>query len=383
MKRIKLKKYITKKYFVWIFLAGLLLVTSSMFMYKLFFINSDEKQFTLSSKKAAGIKKYMHINHDNAWCKRQQKYLDGGTIESITFVSRCDESASHEKTIMRNGILIQYDNAPATVLICHGFKTSKDDLGFLRLLFSGYNIVTFDFRAHGEDVEGQCCTFGKSEKYDVIAAAEYIRSHSRLKEKPLFVYGFSMGAVASIMAQAERPDLFDAAIWDCPFDSTEALISRSIEKMKFFLFGYDFSFPGRAFLKRYAYHPYVQNFFKAALKTLASMDATQVNTRIEPISPSNAVKKITIPSFFIACHNDDKAPPSAVLDIYKNSASKFKRCWISKGRKHYDAVFSNTEAYLYKVKSFFKKCLDGDLKNKKSAKVHEDEWVYKVQYHLS
>ena len=97
--------------------------------------------------------------------------------------------------------------------------------------------MTFDFRAHGEHCDGQRCTFGRDEHLDVITAAHFLKNHPHLKNKPVIVYGFSMGAVAAIEAQAKDNSLFSAMILDCPFDSSENIIKRSLESMQFTFFG--------------------------------------------------------------------------------------------------------------------------------------------------
>ena len=146
---------------------------------------------------------------------KSSKYLPGTIEEKVIFYSR--ENVTSDKKIARKGILFKRPNAKATVLICHGFMCDKFDISFLHLMFQDYNSMTFDFRAHGEDIENQACTFGRDEAYDVIAAANFIKNHQELKNKPLYVYAFSMGAAASIIAQAQDKKLFNAMILDCPF----------------------------------------------------------------------------------------------------------------------------------------------------------------------
>jgi len=239
--------------------------------------------------------------------------------------------------------------------------------------------MTFDFRAHGENPDGQCCTFGQDEKNDVIGAVEHIKQHKELADKPIIVYGFSMGAVASIMAQRERPDLFSGAIWDCPFDSSNDLIIRALDKAKVSIFGFEFNVPGILMIKRYVYHPYIQYLMKLLLKLfVTNFDATQISTFIKPISPKEAIKDIKIPLFLIACHNDDKAPPAAVTEIYNNASSPFKRLWISMGRRHFDAFFINPEKYIYKMKHFIDMVIDQSFISKKNEKVKEDPWLFQM-----
>ena len=268
--------------------------------------------------------------------QKDRKLFNDVVEEQVTFYAK--ESVSSDAKIPRKAVIIKRPKAKATVLICHGFMCDKYDVSFLHMLFGDYNSVAFDFRAHGEDKEGQSCTLGRDESYDVIAAAEFIKQHPDLKDTPLIVYGFSMGAVAAILAQA-RENLFDAMILDCPFDSSDKLLDRGIKQLKLNVFGYEMQMPGSGFLKSYAYSPYVQSLLKAILKTFTNFGTTDISINFAPIYPEEAIKYVDIPCFFIACVNDTKAPEEAVLSVY-NGAKGCKRCWIDPdGRKHYDTIF--------------------------------------------
>lgn len=301
--------------------------------------------------------------------QKQKKYFGTAQEEAVTFYVQ--QNAHTNNTIARNGVLVRKPDARATVLICHGFMCDKDDIRFLRSIFADYNTLTFDFRAHGENIEGQCCTFGRDEAYDVIGAVKFIKSQPDLKDKPVIAYGFSMGAAASIIAQSMDNSLFTAAIWDCPFDSTENIIGRGIENLKITMFGHDFAIPCRSFLHKYAYNPYVQSLLKVALKAVAKMDATQVNTCIAPVNPAQAIKHVAIPCLIIGCRNDEKAPIEAVRSVYDGAAG-YKRLWVTNGRRHFDSFFYNPEKYVYKVKQFIEKVLDDTLAHTQQQKITED-----------
>ncbi len=298
------------------------------------------------------------------------KYLNGGTeVQAVIYAK---ESLESDKTIARKCLLIKRPQAKATVLICHGFSLDKFLVSFLHMMFKDYNSMTFDFRAHGEDYEDQVCTFGRDESYDVVAAVHFIKNDPDLKDLPLFVYGFSMGAAAAIIAQAREQNLFTGMVLDCPFDSTDKLIERGIDQLKINVFGYEMQFPGSSLLKTYAYNPYVQGLIKAILRTFTTLDHADINTCICPVYPEEAIKYVTIPCFFIGCVNDDKAPEDAVMAVY-NGAQGFKRCWIDvEGKRHYDTIFRQMHRYFYKVDRFIKKVLDGSYQKKVQAKVRKD-----------
>lgn len=275
--------------------------------------------------------------------------------------------------LKRKGILTRYENAKATIILCHGFTSDKFDMGVLRHLFPKgmYNTLTFDFRAHGEDAHQQLCTFGKNEVHDVAAAVHFVKNHQLLKDKPIFAYGFSMGAVSAIESQARYQNFFDAMILDCPFGSSETVIKNGLSKMKVNLFGYEFKIPGISFLERYAFNRYVQSFIKYALRIMSHSDSKHINTEIYPLYPAESVKKITVPCFFIHCKHDDKIPTDDIRKMYEN-ASGFKRLWITNGRKHYDSLFYNPERYRKRIRKFLKSVLDKSYIDQPSSLIWED-----------
>jgi pimeloyl-ACP methyl ester carboxylesterase len=296
-----------------------------------------------------------------------------GTLERISFHSA--KNAESTETILRDGFLLKRKEARAVVFILNGFMCTKFESSFLRaLLFPEYHVVTFDFRAHGKNIdECQYCTFGRDEANDVIAAVNYIKSRDDLKDLPRIAYGFSMGAVAAIEAQALHPDLFDMMILDCPYDRSKNVIKKGLENMQFNFWGYSFALPGRSFLEKYAFHPYIQAFLKTLLKTVANMDATAINTYIYPVHPVNSIKKITVPCFFIHCNNDEKVPVEAAQNLFRNAAG-FKRLWRTAGRGHFDSFFVSPEIYGHRVREFMEMILDKTYLTKKQEKVIEDKY---------
>lgn len=276
-----------------------------------------------------------------------EQSLPAGT-ELVSFpVRKCHQS---QDTIVRSGILSLKKDAIATVLICHGFMCDKFDVSFLRTLFPKCNVLTFDFRAHGQGHENQYCTLGKEEALDIMGAVQYLRSRTEIQGMPLIAYGFSMGAASLIEAQSQA-QLFQGLILDCPFDSSDALLRRGLEHLKLSFFGYEFSIPGKSLLEQCAYHPYVQSFVKQVLKAVSKFNATQVATNFTPVHPVESVEKISAPCFFITCKNDEKVPMEAVMAVYAG-AQGYKRLWITNGRRHFDSFFYNPEAYTGKVHAF-------------------------------
>lgn len=293
------------------------------------------------------------------------------TIEHVTL--QVPESADRKHYIERKGILTHYTTAQATIVLCHGFMCDKYDTGILRQLFPKgvYNVFTFDFRAHGEASHNQWCTFGKNESQEVITAGMFVKNHPMLKDKPVFAYGFSMGAVAAIEAQAQYPNLFDAMILDCPFSSSENIIKKGLENAKIRFLGYEFGLPGKKLLQEYAFNPYIQTLVKYTLKCIANFDSKNINTVIYPLYPVETIKKVNVPCFFIHCRHDEKISTDDAKAIYQN-AQGYKILWITNGRRHYDSLFYNPEKYRLQVRQFLQKVLDGSYLQQTKEYIWED-----------
>ncbi|MCL4380361.1 alpha/beta hydrolase [Candidatus Dependentiae bacterium] len=276
------------------------------------------------------------------------------------FAQRCPHSREY---IRRHGILVLRPRAKATILVMHGYTCDKVDVGFMRLIFPEYNLLLFDFRAHGEDIEGQCSTMGRDEIYDIFAAIDYLRSHPSTKDLPIIGWGFSMGASTAIVAQATDPTLFKALILDCPFDSSLNLIKRGMDKLRTIripLLGYEVEIPGRHLLEQYAFHEYVQPVVLFFLRLFARMDATRVSTVPKAITPQESIKKVTIPCYFVTCVADDRVPFDAVYADYMNAAG-IKRLWLTKGKRHFGSIFHNPELYKEVLNQFISDVLTGDI----------------------
>ena len=91
-----------------------------------------------------------------------------------------------------------------TVIVCHGLASSKSNQLILgrRLVPGGFNVLAFDFRAHGES-GGQLTSFGATEKRDVLAAVRWVREAHPQQSQKVFGVGASMGGAALIAAAAD------------------------------------------------------------------------------------------------------------------------------------------------------------------------------------
>ncbi len=92
---------------------------------------------------------------------------------------------------------------PIVFIVMHGYTSCKADPRLLEVIRGlatrGYTVVAFDFRGHGES--GGTTTIGPLEaRYDVPTVISFVEE--RFPNNDIVLLGYSMGAVAGIMAGA-------------------------------------------------------------------------------------------------------------------------------------------------------------------------------------
>ena len=121
-----------------------------------------------------------------------------------------------------------------TVLVCHGFGGDKAiALPIARdLVAGGFNVMVFDFRAHGES-GGYLSTFGNVERRDVLGAVRWLKSQHPAQARRILGLGIDMGAAALIAAASEpSPDgqAIEAIAAVDPFDDLNEWLGSLAEE---------------------------------------------------------------------------------------------------------------------------------------------------------
>jgi pimeloyl-ACP methyl ester carboxylesterase len=125
------------------------------------------------------------------------------------------------------GVWIPASSSDKAVIILHGHGGSYD-LDVYRapaLNKAGFNVLLFDFRAHGRS-EGKHMTFGYEERRDVLGAIEFLHKRNM---KHIGLLGFSYGGIVSMLV---TPDCHavEAVITDGgPARMNTAIASRGVE----------------------------------------------------------------------------------------------------------------------------------------------------------
>jgi fermentation-respiration switch protein FrsA (DUF1100 family) len=99
------------------------------------------------------------------------------------------------------------DFGTKTVVVCHGLAANKANQLILasELVQGGYNVLIFDFRAHGESA-GQVTSFGDLERRDVLGAVRWLRANRADESRHVYGVGASLGAAALVAAAADESD---------------------------------------------------------------------------------------------------------------------------------------------------------------------------------
>jgi len=210
------------------------------------------------------------------------------------------------------GILIRRQNAKANIVLCHGYRNSKEFMYGYVDMFPQFNVLLFDFRAHGQS-EGRVISVGCHEYKDVIAATNFMRQVVKPhdgNELPVILLGISMGGASAIKAASEDPNICDALI----IDSTFADLTKIMVK----------GFTIKAGLPYYPFFPLVRWMFE-----------NTADCRINAMNSACYAKKITKPIMLIHSCNDSFISPANSLKIYESlNQAKFSKVWIGPKCRH-------------------------------------------------
>ncbi len=113
------------------------------------------------------------------------------------------------------------------VVIMHGHGGSMDwDIHRAPALHAaGFNVLLFDFRAHGRS-EGTTITFGYLERQDVLGAVEFLRGRGMRR---IGLLGFSFGGIAAMLATPICPDIAAVVTDGGPARMRSAMAARGVE----------------------------------------------------------------------------------------------------------------------------------------------------------
>ncbi len=255
-------------------------------------------------------------------------YEMGTPYEEVTF-------PTIKGRLLRGWFLPQPLQERRVIVTAHGHRGRKEDLlGISTFLWkAGFNVLMFDFRAHGAQREkGELMSLGTYELEDFQAGNEYI--HKRFAEEGrgeaiVGAFGASLGAAVALVAAARDERI--KAIWaDSSFTSRRDVVAANWKKLT--------HLPDRPVIDTANWlftlrtgHP-LHNF--SPLKEISSMKPR--------------------PIYFLHGASDSITPISHAYTLY-NAATGPKELWIEEGIDHCGIYFVDRTEYRKWAIEFYEK----------------------------
>jgi alpha-beta hydrolase superfamily lysophospholipase len=120
------------------------------------------------------------------------------------------------------------EDGQPVVVITHGLGANKEQVLYPALLLHqrGFNVLLFDFRAHGES-DGFLISLGEREVADVEAAHAWVAR--TMPGVPIYGMGYSMGGSAVLRAAADS-GIFDKVVLDSTYARVEDVANAKFLK---------------------------------------------------------------------------------------------------------------------------------------------------------
>jgi uncharacterized protein len=252
-----------------------------------------------------------------------------GAAEEVTFTSAQDDVRISGWFFSAAGT----KPAPAVVL-CHGVWTGRRECLplALRFLNAGYNVLCFDFRAHGMS-GGRFTSVGHHETNDVIGAVEYLAQRPEVDAERIGVVGFSMGAAATIQAAARCPRIA-AVVSDSAYAS--------------FVDAARYSFDLVTRLPHYPMAPVAM----AWARWIMHVDPTRLR-------PVDLIGRISPRPVLITHGMDDEIVPVRHAYTLFKAAEEPKELWVVPGAHHVGARDNSPDEYFVRIEAFLRGALSG------------------------
>lgn len=212
----------------------------------------------------------------------------------------------------------------AVILLAHGYGDNRPEWVYAMLAKSGYGVLAWDARAHGES-GGDTSTIGYFEVLDVKAALKYALAQPGVEH--VGAWGGSMGAATMLRAAAQFKQI-EAVVADSSFASLDE--------------EFDFLVPYPLI------NPMAKGFF--SLQTSVNFDSDSPLQVIAEISPR--------PVYIIQGSADAVASPTSAQELF-DAAQEPRYLWIKEGVAHLAMYLDNPRRYQKRVVGFFDKYLLG------------------------
>jgi pimeloyl-ACP methyl ester carboxylesterase len=116
-----------------------------------------------------------------------------------------------------------------TIVLCHGYGSSRGELLTLESALQDhqYNVFIFDFAAHGANAG--VTTFGYNETEEVRAALNTLAARSDVDPTRFGLWGYNLGAYAALR-EAQNDKRVRALVLDSVYDKPKEMVKVGVEK---------------------------------------------------------------------------------------------------------------------------------------------------------
>ncbi len=179
---------------------------------------------------------------------------------------------------------------------------------------AGYNVLTYDLRnfGHSGDANGCLCTSGHYESRDVIGSMLFAKSRPDLSMMSIGLFSRCLGCNSTLIAMARRPELFTEVrcLVGVQPVSAKVILERILELA---------GVPSSRF-----------GDLDEAVRMVTSLSLSEM-------SPVDASKRVTVPTFLYQVHDDLLTRPSDVQAMFDNIPIKEKELfWIMGTTRRWD-----------------------------------------------
>ncbi len=258
-----------------------------------------------------------------------------GTDDPPDGVAEDVEFTSLDGTLIRGWLLSAPERTPApTLVLCHGVWTGRRECLPLALRFreADYNVLVFDFRAHGTS-DGRHISIGLNETLDVQGAVTFLKQRPEVDAGRIGVVGFSMGAASAIRAAADCPDIA-AVVADSAYASFVDAVRHSFRQVVHF--------------PHYPFGPLAMRW----AKWIVHVDPAQLR-------PVDIVARIAPRPILIVHGQEDEIVPVRHAYLLFKAAQEPKDLWIAPRAHHVGARDVYPEEYFTRIERFLHDALAG------------------------
>jgi uncharacterized protein len=230
-----------------------------------------------------------------------------------------------------HGWYIPAEDSVKTIIVCSGANGSLDaDVHVAPWLHAaGFNVLLFDWRAHGQST-GEMVTLGFNERYDLIAAVRFALSQGADR---VGVLGFSMGGTVALATAAVYEDIH-AVVADSPFVYVLSAVAGGL-------------------IERGV--PEGLSFLLARLFVTTACLRTQLN--LYDIDLARWINRVAPRPLLLIFGEQDVIVPKSEVDLIFAVAGEPKEVWRVPEAAHRNIHIRRPDEYRQRIREFFEKNL--------------------------